>query len=117
MSSIISASRKPYVSFYKDSVTGEVKNIKRQPPKPQHDMLPTDIVELTNKKSADWPAYETYTIKHINFRQPNVIQLEDDSGKTTFVQSSDLKLIQKNSLEQGVKQIDSEIQSEYLAWP
>ena len=115
--SILSATRKPYTAYYKDSITGEIKSIKRQPPKPQHSMLPTDTVELTTRKGEDWPANETYTIKHINFRQPNVIQLEDEQGKTTFVESSELKLIQKNSDEIGVKQIDSEIQGEYLVWP
>ena len=117
MSTSVYFSRKPYTVSYKDYFTGEVKTIRRRPPRVLHDMLPKDTVELTYPKGEDWPANANYTIKHINPRQPNVLQLTDDKGNTTFVQSSDVKLIEKNTLRDGVKRIDDQGSNEYLVWP
>ena len=108
--------RKPYNTFYKDFHTGEVKKIKRRPPPKLHNMLPTDVVELKSKKNQDWEQGEEYKIKHLTYRAPNTIQLEDDDGLTTFVSSFDLDLVEKVAY-RGETQADSPDANKYLIWP
>ena len=107
---------KPYTVVYKDSKTGDLKTVRRRPPPKLHKLLPKDTVELTSTKNLDWQDDQTYTIKHISYRSPNVIQLMNEEGRTTFVDHDQVKLMEKKG-KRDIKQIDDPIQSEYLLWP
>ena len=110
-------SRKPYtVSYLKD---GKKMTIKRQPPATLHKMLPTDIVELNQTKNSEFVAGDEFTIKGINPRQPNIIQIEDDEGLATFVPYYDLILeeaVAPRSRSTAERQ-DSPEENRYLLWP
>lgn len=88
-------SQRPYTLSYKDLYTREVKEITRRPPKVLHEILPQDKVELSFNKNIDWLSDEEYEVSHISSRQPNVIQIQQESGATTFVDYSDLRLEEK----------------------
>ncbi len=113
--------RKPYFVHYTDSATGERKSIRRVPPPKLHSALPGDVVELTSKKSDDFDAGDRFTVKHINPRHPNVLQIKDDDGKTTFVNWFEARLDEmvapraegQAASEPGVLPI----KSDYLLWP
>ena len=106
--------RKPYtVSYMKD---GEKQTIRRRPPPLLHEMLPTDKVELTVKKNDDFQTGD-YTIKHINPRHPNTIQIMNDDGHATFVDYRDLELQERISPRDGVAPEDEPINNRYLNWP
>lgn len=115
MSNEITFSRKPYTVTYKD-MQGNLQKIKRRPPPLLHDMLPTDKVELTTSKNADWQAGNVYEVKHINTRHPNVLQIQDQEGVATFVDSHDLKLDERVNF-QGKEVAELQSFNEYLLWP
>jgi len=113
---VIPFKRKPYTVTYKDFHTGELQHVKRRPPLKQHDMLPTDIVELSTKKGDDWESGEEYSIKHISYRAPNIVQLKNDEGLTTFVPYFDLELEEEVAY-RGRRGPDNENTNAYLRWP
>lgn len=84
--------RRPYTVTYKDFHTGEIKKLVRRPPAKLHPILPTDQVVLTSQKGADWPSGDEYSVKQINPKQPNILKIEDNNGKTTFVDYFDVRL-------------------------
>jgi hypothetical protein len=104
--------RKPYtVTYYK---RGEKITIKRRPPPKIHDMLPTDIVQLSENRSAEFRANDKLTVKNINQRSPNVLQVEKKDGQTTFVSYADLIVKKKrNEAHEEVQKI----RDSYLYWP
>ena len=107
--------RKPYtIAYYKD---GERHTIRRVPPPLQHKMLPTDKVELSRQKNDDWKNGDTYTVKHINPRHPNVIQIQDRGGNATFVPYYDLKLNEEVAPRDGILPMDRPSRNKYLLWP
>ncbi|MDA9951480.1 hypothetical protein N9D31_02780 [Oligoflexaceae bacterium] len=115
MSDQFRVSRRPYtVSYYKD---GELKQIRRRPPKKLHKLLPTDVVELSQKKNDDFLGSETYEVKHINNRHPNTLQLVNDEGKTTFVAHNDVELREAVIPREGVVTVDDAETKKYLLWP
>lgn len=107
---------KPYQVIYKDQHTGELKKIMRRPPEKLHDILPTDIVKLNQRKSADFEEDGEYKVKHISPRSPNVLQLKNDDGQTTFVEYFQTDLQEKVAY-RSVAAVDDEVQSRYLLWP
>ncbi len=108
-------SRKPYtVSYYKD---GEKKTIRRVPPPVLHDMLPTDVVKLTQTKNDDFKKDEEFTFKDINQRQPNTIRIQGEDGKETFVAYYDLQLEEAVHPAHGVASKNSPERNRYLLWP
>jgi hypothetical protein len=80
-------------------------------------MLPKDEVKLTRGKSDDFQAGGEFNVKHINPKHPNVLQLEDDEGRSTFVDYYDLSLERKVGRRDGVDPIESPERNEYLLWP
>lgn len=115
MSQSIQFSRRPYkISYYKDGVQ---KTIRRVPPPKLHDILPQDVVELKTRKNDDWPGGDEYTVRHINPRHPNTIQLEDDDGNTTFVSHYDLELTEEVAARAGKRFQDVPRNNKYLLWP
>lgn len=111
----IQFNRKPYkVSYYKD---GELKTIRRVPPPKLHDMLPKDQVSLTASKNDDFQEGDKFVVKHINQRHPNVLQVTNEDGVSTFVDYYDLQLEAKRSFRDGVDPIDFPENNEYLLWP
>jgi hypothetical protein len=109
-------SRKPYTISYTD-LKGEHKTIRRVPPAKMHEALPTDIVELTRKKSDAFDEGEEYEVKHINPRHPNVLQLVGDDGRTTFVEHYDIRLEEEVADRPGKDPRDKPINNRYLLWP
>ncbi len=109
-------SRKPYTITYKDQ-NGEMQTIRRRPPPKLHDALPTDIVELTSKRNDDWPEGEYHEVKHINPRHPNVIQIVNDEGQSTFVDYRDIRIEQEVAFRNGKDPRDKPINNKYLLWP
>ena len=112
----IQFNRKPYtVSYMKDGVQ---KKIRRRPPPKLHEMLPQDEVTLTRKKNDDFQVDDSFKVKHINQRHPNVLQLENDEGKTTIVDYYDLKLERKlGERSDGTLGLDLPENTKYLLWP
>jgi hypothetical protein len=108
-------SRRPYtVTYYKD---GEKKTIRRQPPPVLHNMLPTDKVVLTTGKNDDFQAGDEFTVKHINPRHPNTIQIADGDGNETFVPYFDLNLEKAIAPRDGVAPEEAPERNKYLTWP
>ena len=111
----IKFSREPYkITYYKD---GEKKVIRRRPPPKQHEMLPKDVVELNRSKNADFQSGEEFTVKHINQRHPNVLQVTNEDGVSTFVDYYDLDLKEVRSARNGVLPEDLPENNKYLTWP
>ncbi|MBP6219113.1 MAG: hypothetical protein KA436_11055 [Oligoflexales bacterium] len=109
---------KPYSVSYKDFHTGEVKKILRRPPEKLHTFLEDDIVELKSSRTKDWPAGEDLTVKHINYRNPNVLQLAKAKGESSFFVYDEVDLVEKVNFSEGAQpQIDDPIANRYLLWP
>ncbi len=110
--------REPYtVTYYKD---GEKQTIRRRPPPKLHEALPDDTVTLTRGRNDDFKEGESFTVKTIQQRSPNVLQLVNEEGLTTFVDYRDIKLDldPAERLPPGVKsKLDLPINNKYLLWP
>ncbi|MBC7660857.1 MAG: hypothetical protein H7249_14260 [Chitinophagaceae bacterium] len=111
-------SREPYtVTYYKD---GKKETIRRVPPPKLHEALPGDTVSLTRGKNDDFKEGDKFTVKTIQQRSPNVLQLTNEAGLTTFADYYDTKLETKpeDRLPEGVEQaVDLPINQKYLLWP
>jgi hypothetical protein len=108
--------RTPYTVRYVD-MNGKQQTIRRVPPEKLHPMLPTDVVELTEKRSDDFKAGDTVEVKYINPRHPNVLQLQNDRGDTTFVEYYDLNMKEEVAMRDGEDPRDKPINNKYLLWP
>lgn len=110
-------SRKPYTVTYMD-LKGEKQTIRRYPPAKLHKALPTDVVSLTRKKNDDFQEGDQLKVKHINPKHPNVLQLENEDGLTTFVDHFDVKLEQRIANRGDDTPTDIEnFKNRYLLWP
>lgn len=118
-------SREPYtVTYYKD---GEKQTIRRRPPPKLHDALPEDTVVLTRGKNDDFREGDELKVKSIKQRSPNVLQLVNEEGMSTFVDYYDAKLLTKpidrvregrvTKEEAKAQGIDLSIDNQYLLWP
>jgi hypothetical protein len=113
----------PYTIRYKDDKTGEMKTIRRQPPVKLHQTLPKDKVELLSKRSDSFDEGGTYTVKGISPRSPNILQLENGDGETTFIEYHDTKLVSENAEPEtsgdnvSPAQASRIIKSKYMIWP
>lgn len=116
MTSPIYFSRKPYTVAYKDWHTGKLVSVKRRPPALAHDILPTDIVELTQTKNVDWQEGDEFEVKHISDRNPNVLQIRNDDGEATFVDSYDV-MLEEEVAPRGKRSLDDPKKNKYLNWP
>lgn len=111
--------RRPYkVEYYKD---GKKHTINRRPPPKLHKMQAEDEVVIQRKKNDDWDKGSKVEIKNITNRQPNVLQVVGDDGKTTFLDFYDVKLSGRKGLdavqaEELAREADP-IGSNYLMWP
>ena len=94
-----------------------MKTIRRVPPPKLHDMLPKDKVVLQQGKNEDFETGDEFTVKHINQRHPNVLQLTNEDGRTTFVDYFDLKLEERRATRNGVSPLDLPENNSYLRWP
>jgi hypothetical protein len=117
MSDPVQFPRNRYTVWYKDQA-GAVQKIVRRPPEKLHDILPTDIVELTNTKNDDWTEGNDYSVKHISWKNPNVLQLEKSDGESTFVNYTDVS-VRDRIIRDGkiIDRKDDPISSRYLGWP
>ena len=104
-------SRKPYVVQYRDFHTGALVTVKRRPPPKVHQMLPNDVVTLSTKSGEGWEEGGEYTVKSISPRQPNVLQIENSKGETTFVPYNELTSDAVRGVSNPVKA------NRYLRWP
>jgi hypothetical protein len=123
VSSPIRFDRKPYIVSYVDS-DGKQQQIRRVPPSKLHSAMPTDVVELKYRKSDHFIEGDNVKVKHINPRQPNVLQVENRSGQTTFISHSEMVLKQKLTNTIGVQDASKSseeplqhIDNSYLDWP
>ena len=64
-----------YNVTYRDFHTGEMVKTRRSIPNKFHKILPEDIVELKSKKNDDWLTGEEFEVKHISYKNPNVLQI------------------------------------------
>ena len=117
----ISFPRTPYTVTYQD-LQGKLQSIRRLPPPKLHDILPTDVVELTHKKNDDFAAGDQYTVKNISPRQPNTLQIVNSQGDTTFVDYFDVNLLgelspSKLNAEVSSDQPNLRLSNRYLMWP
>jgi hypothetical protein len=118
-SSPIQFSRAPYAVSFHD-LHGQLQTIRRVPPPKLHDALPTDRVELTTKKSDDFREGDEVTVKYINPRHPNTLQLVNGNGDTTFVDYYDVNLV--NEVAPRTDRLVSDrpsatVSNRYLMWP
>lgn len=107
--------RRPYEVTYYD-LNGVKQTLRRRPPPKQHDILPQDEVELIRGKNADWQA-DSYSVKHINPRHPNVLQITDGDGNHTFVDAHDVELDEMIAPRPGADPRDTERNASYLVFP
>ena len=70
----------------------------------------------SNNKNVDWQEGDSFEVKHINPRHPNVLQLINDEGETTFVEHYDVVLDEQVAERPG-EGIESPISNKYLLWP
>lgn len=107
--------RTPYtVTYMKDGVK---HTIRRQPPPKLHDTEVEDEVRLLRSKNDDFREGDTFRVKGITQRQPNVLQLVNEDGLSTFVDYYDTKLETMRGPRNGVDPIDFPINNRYLLWP
>ena len=111
-----SVTGKPYtVTYLRDGVK---QTYRRVPPPKAHDALPTDVVKLTSKHSDDFEDGDKLTVKSISPRHPNVIQVENSSGQTTFVSAFEFTVSEYNAPREGGKSpTDAPGRNRYLRWP
>jgi hypothetical protein len=107
--------RAPYTVTYRQD--GETKTIRRVPPLKLHDVVPDDLVSLKRSKNADFQAGDPFTVKQINPRQPNVLQVTGEDGVSTFVDYYDIHLEEMRGTRDGVEPLDLPINNRYLLWP
>jgi hypothetical protein len=114
----VAPAQKRYTVEYRDFHTNKLVKIQRCPPAKIHDILPTDMVKLSVPRNEDWQAGQSFTVRALTLRNPNVLQLEKSNGETTFVNSQDVELVSKPgtpSTTQGGG--EASIPSRYLLWP
>lgn len=116
MADPIQFDRKPYFVSWKDE-NGDMKRIRRVPPPKLHEALPEDIVKLTKQRNDDFKTGDTVAVKHINPRHPNVLQLVNDSGQTTFVDYYNMEVTEKRALRDGMRPEELPERNKYLRWP
>lgn len=116
MSDPIKFDRKPYFVTWKDD-KGEMQRIRRVPPPKLHEALPEDLVKLTRGKSDDFKEGAELTVKHINPRHPNTLQLVNEDGQTTFVDYYDAELTERRAARDGMEPKDLPERNRYLRWP
>jgi hypothetical protein len=115
VSSPVNFSNQSYtVTYYQN---GEKKTVKRRPPPVLHNMLPEDMVKLTQTKNADFAEGDEFKVKQINPRSPNTLQITDDDGNATFVPYFDLQLQEVVAPRNGVPPKEMPERNQYLLWP
>lgn len=88
-----------------------------RPPRKLHEALPQDKVELNVQRNDSFEEGGVYTVKHISSRSPNILQIENDDGETTFVPYFELKLDEAIAPRDGVAPKESRQANKYLRWP
>lgn len=107
--------REPYkVTYYKDGVKHTIRRI---PPPKLHDIEVQDEVSLLRSKNEDYQAGDSFRVMGITKRQPNVLQLVNEDGLSTFVDYYDAKLEEMRGPREGVEVIDLPVNNRYLLWP
>jgi hypothetical protein len=121
MAQRVSQDRTPYNVRYRTS-EGDVKVIRRVPPARLHDLMPDDLVTISNKKSENWDSGEEVRVVGVSPRQPNTLWVEKSDGRRTFLPYSD---VQGPPNPQSGVEFAEEIRerrrdpigSDYLFWP
>jgi hypothetical protein len=113
--------RKPYTVSYTDQ-NGVKQTIRRVPPPKLHAALPGDKVDITTTKSDDFRSGDSVSVKHINPRHPNVVQVQTSDGRTTFLNFNEFRLNGVELQESGsgggaAKSFERAQNSKYLLWP
>jgi len=108
--------RKPYVISYRDQ-NGEMNKLRRVPPPKLHEALPADKVAITRGRSEDFAEGDIVTVKHINTRHPNVLQVTNKDGNTSFLSHLDIRLEERVALRAGIDPRDEPEANAYLLWP
>jgi hypothetical protein len=108
--------RTPYTVTYQD-LEGKVQTIRRVPPAKQHDILPTDVVTLKEKRSDDFQAGDQVDVSYISSRNPNVLQVKNNKGEATFVEYFEADLQKEVHPRGGVDVKDQPRNTRYLLWP
>lgn len=111
--------RRPYmVSYTKDGVR---HTIRRVPPPKLHDYLPEDKVTIRRTKGEDWEEGDEVTVRGVNRRQPNTLQVEGPDGKKTFLPYFDVAFKDRKGediiMEDEMKVARDPLGSKYLLWP
>ncbi len=109
------AASAPYLVTYMKN--GEKVTLRRRPPPQLHQYLPTDKVILREKKNDDYRAGDLFTVKYFSKRSPNVLQIEDDKGNSTFVSHYDLELKERTVSTVNPEDMSAPENNEYLTWP
>ena len=120
MADPIKFDRKPYTISYVDN-KGDKQTIRRVPPPKLHVGLPGDKVDITTTKSDDFRKGDSVSIKHINPRHPNVVQVQTSDGRTTFLNFNEFSVNGVETIKNGAPNAsvaaDRPIKSNYLLWP
>ena len=117
----VSTSRTPYNVRYRTS-DGEVKTIRRVPPSRLHDMVPDDMVTISQKRSDNWTEGSEVKVVGVSARQPNTLWVEDSDGNRTFLPYTDVRGQPKSAADRELAEEIRErkkdpIGSDYLLWP
>ena len=109
--------RKPYLAFYHDFKTHELKSTRRRPPLKEHDLEPSDQVELLSTKNADWQKGDLYEVKRLAHKNSNLVQITNEDKETTFINADQLKIEAKGARSAPKDPRYGLYWSEYLTWP
>lgn len=106
------------LSYYKE---GKIHKIRRTPPPKLHTLEVGDDSKITRKKNDDWDRGDKVTIKSINPRHPNTLQIEKN-GVTSFLDFMDLDFEGKSEKNfEDVKKSNLKRKEsaayQYLLWP
>ena len=93
----------------------------RRPPPKLHDVLPEDTVTIRNRKNADWKEGDKVKVAGISSRQPNVLHVEKEDGKRTFLSYFDCiaepRADDEVYKDSNGKMIRDPVGNNYLLWP
>jgi hypothetical protein len=114
-------SSKPMTRVIIDN-NGDERVVRRRPAEKKHLHMPEDKVELGVKHGDSFEEGASYTVKHISRQDPNILQLENSKGETTFVPYFEVDMTDapesvRGKLKQSRQDIEHPLNTKYLRWP
>ena len=114
--------------YQHDSKNKSTSVKKRPPPVKLHPLIVGDKVTISRQKGDDWKSGEKVEVKSVNPRQPNILHVKKNNGKSTFLPHFDVTYdpdmeaeivsTDKDSKSEGKPaQVRRALPNKYLQWP